>query len=268
MKKALYSSLAIHLLVFILISITLPEIKTKEIDFISIEIVNEEADENKITEEKVERKAVNKIKEKEVIKFKPQPPQKKPIIKKENIETNKITLKPKPPQKKPDFKIKEKEIKNNIDNKKTEDGDEVFDDMLKNLAEYDEQPIKPQKQIINKPKKEVEKSIEEIRNIQKSIIGKIYKQIKQNYSLPPAPDLKVLDDITVQLRIYVSPDGTINKTVVNKKSLKRAQEDSTYLPYVEAAQRAIKKLGKFSKLPEKEYNLWKIIDISFTPYQT
>ena len=92
--------------------------------------------------------------------------------------------------------------------------------------------------------------------------------IKENYSLPPAPDLRVLDDITVQLRIFVKPDGTINRTIVNKSSLIRAKEDPIYLPYVEAAQRAIRKLGKFSKLPEEEYNLWKIIDISFTPYQT
>ena len=47
-----------------------------------------------------------------------------------------------------------------------------------------------------------------------------------------------------------------------------SKEDPIYLPYVEAAQRAIRKLGKFSKLPEEEYNLWKIIDISFTPYET
>jgi len=273
LKKAFYSSLSIHLLVFILISVTLPEIKTKEIDFISIEIINEEVNENKIIEEKVVKEKVvkkneDKIKEKEVIKYKPQPPRKKPIIKKENNEVKKIAIKPKPPQKKPDFKIKEKEINKNIEDTQKENEDHIFDNMLKNLAKYEEQPTKPQKQIINKPKQESKKSIDEIKNIQRSIISKIYKQIKENYSLPPAPDLKVLDDITVQLRIYVSPDGTINKTVVNKNSLKRAAQDPTYLPYVEAAQRAIKKLGKFSKLPEKEYKLWKIIDISFTPYQT
>ena len=268
MKKAFYSSLTIHLLVFVLISITLPEIKTKEIDFISIEIVNEEVDKNKIIEKEIVKKTINKTKEKEIVKFKPQPPKKKPTIKKKNIENKKITLKPMPPQKKPEIKIKEKEIKKRIDNTKTNDEEEVFDDMLKNLAKYEEKPIQPQKQNTNKPKKEIKKSGEEIRNIKKSITEKIYKQIKENYSLPPAPDLKVLNDITVQLRIYLSPDGKINKTIVNKKSLKRAQQDPTYLPYVEAAQRAIKKLGKFSKLPEKEYNIWKIIDISFTPYQT
>ena len=96
----------------------------------------------------------------------------------------------------------------------------------------------------------------------------IYKQIKANYTLPPAPDLKVINDITVQLRIYVRPDGTIIKTIIDKGSLKKAQNDPTYLPYVEAAQRAIKKLGKFEKLPQEEYNLWKIVDIRFTPYET
>ena len=115
---------------------------------------------------------------------------------------------------------------------------------------------------------ETKRSKGELKNIQNAIISTIYRQIKENYTLPPAPDLKVLDDITVQLRIYVGPDGTINKTVVKKKSLSKAKDDPTYLPYVEAAQRAIKRLGKFSKLPEEEYNLWKIIDISFTPYQT
>ena len=266
MKKAFYSSLFIHLLVFILISVTLPEIKTKEIDYIAIEIINEEIKENKSTLEKEEIKTLKQAKVEKVVKLKPKPPKQKPEIKKENIEPKKIALKPQPPQKKPVFKTKEKENKD----VKTEniDQDELFDDMLKNLAKIEEQAIKPKKKIINKPKTETKRSKGELKNIQNAIISTIYRQIKENYTLPPAPDLKVLDDITVQLRIYVGPDGTINKTVVKKKSLIKAKDDPTYLPYVEAAQRAIKRLGKFSKLPEEEYNLWKIIDISFTPYQT
>lgn len=266
MKKAFYSSLSIHLLVFILISVTLPEIKTKEIDYIAIEIINEEVKENKSPLEKEEIKTLKQAKVEKIVKLKPKPPKQKPKIKKENIEPKKIALKPKPPQKKPIFKINEKENKDF--NTESKDQDEVFDDMLKNLAKIEEQPIKPKNKIINKPKTEAKRSKGELKNIQNSIISKIYKQIKENYTLPPAPDLKVLDDITVQLRIYVGPDGTINKTVVAKKSLSKAKDDPTYLPYVEAAQRAIKRLGKFSKLPEEEYNLWKIIDISFTPYQT
>ena len=264
MKKAFYSSLSIHLLVFILISVTLPEIKTKEIDYIAIEIINEEIKENKSTVEKKEIKTLKQAKVEKKVKLKPKPPKQKPEIKKENIEPKKVALKPQPPQKKPIFKTK----KNKDVDTKNNDQDEVFDDMLKNLAKIEEQPIKPKKKIINKPKTENKRSKGELKNIQNSIISKIYKQIKENYTLPPAPDLKVLDDITVQLRIYVGPDGTINKTVVKKKSLSKAKNDPTYLPYVEAAQRAIKRLGKFSKLPEEEYNLWKIIDISFTPYQT
>ena len=264
MKKAFYSSLSIHLLVFILISVTLPEIKTKEIDYIAIEIINEEIKENKSTIEKKEIKTLKQAKVEKKVKLKPKPPKQKPEIKKENIEPKKVALKPQPPQKKPIFKTKENK---DVDTKNN-DQDEVFDDMLKNLAKIEEQPIKPKKKIINKPKTENKRSKGELKNIQNSIISKIYKQIKENYTLPPAPDLKVLDDITVQLRIYVGPDGTINKTVVKKKSLSKAKNDPTYLPYVEAAQRAIKRLGKFSKLPEEEYNIWKIIDISFTPYQT
>ena len=266
MKKAFYSSLFIHLLVFILISVTLPEIKTKEIDYIAIEIINEEIKENKSTLEKEEIKTLKQAKAEKVVKLKPKPPKQKPEIKKENIEPKKIALKPQPPQKKPVFKTKEKENKDV--KSKNKDQDELFDDMLKNLAKIEEQTIKPKEKIINKPKTETKRSKGELKNIQNSIISKIYKQIKENYTLPPAPDLKVLDDITVQLRIYVGPDGTINKTIVKKKSLIKATDDPTYLPYVEAAQRAIKRLGKFSKLPEEEYNLWKIIDISFTPYQT
>jgi hypothetical protein len=253
----------------------LPEIKTKEIDYISVEIINETIDEKKgnigTQEEKkpldaIKQKPIKKIEQVEKIKFKPQPPKQKPSIKKENIEPKKLALKPQPPQKKPTFKPKINEIKKEIDN--TTNDDVVFDNMLKNIAKYEEQPIKPENKVINKTIEQTTRSPNEIQRIQNFIVGKIYKQIKENYSLPPAPDLTVLDDITVQLRIFVRQDGTINRTIVNKNSLKRAQADPTYLPYVEAAQRAIKKLGKFSKLPEEEYDLWKIIDISFTPYQT
>ena len=107
-----------------------------------------------------------------------------------------------------------------------------------------------------------------MKNIKKSIANSIWKQIRANYTNPPAPDLKLVNDIAVQIRIYVRPDGTINKTIIDKSSLKKAQNDPTYLPYVEAAQRAIRRLGKFKKLPPDEYNSWKIIDIRFTPYKT
>ena len=140
--------------------------------------------------------------------------------------------------------------------------------MLKNLSENKPKAIKPIKKIKNKTNTKPRRTQAEIKSIQKSIGNTIYKQIRENYTLPPAPDLKILNDITVQLRIYVRPDGTIIKTIVDKRSLKKSLNDSTYLPYVEAALRAIRKLYKFKKLPQEEYNSWKIIDIRFTPYET
>ena len=261
MKKAFYSSLFIHGLIFVFIFITLPKIKIKEIDYISVEIINEGV------KKEVEKKVVKEIKANKKTAIKVAPPKQKPkstpnineaveIIKKTNI-------KPKPPQKKPKEKKVEKPKEKNDDN--------LFDDMLKNLAENQPKPIKPIKPIkemIKKPQPQKKKSKEEIKNIKRSIANTIWKQIRENYTIPPAPDLKLVKDIGVQIRIYVRPDGTINKTVIDKSSLKKAQDDPTYLPYVEAAQRAIKRLGKFDKLPQEEYNSWKIIDIRFTPYKT
>ena len=53
MKNAVYTSLALHTLIFVLISITLPEIKTKRNNYIPIEIIVEEEDDDKIKEETV-----------------------------------------------------------------------------------------------------------------------------------------------------------------------------------------------------------------------
>ena len=273
MKKAFYSSLFIHGLIFVFIFITLPKIKIKEIDYISVEIINEGV------KKEVEKKVVKEIKANKKTAIKVAPPKQKPkstpkineaveIIKKTNI-------KPKPPQKKPKEKKVEKPKEKKVEKPKEKNDDNLFDDMLKNLAENQPEPIKPInkpikpiKEMIKKPQPQKKKSKEEIKNIKRSIANTIWKQIRENYTIPPAPDLKLVKDIGVQIRIYVRPDGTINKTVIDKSSLKKAQDDPTYLPYVEAAQRAIKRLGKFDKLPQEEYNSWKIIDIRFTPYKT
>ena len=255
-----------HLLIFVFISITLPEIKTKEIDYISIEIINE-----KVKEGKKETKEVKEVKEVKKFKVKPSPPKQKPLAipkKKISVVTKKVNITPKLPQKKPKIISPKDKVEKKIDNSKDKNNDNLFDDMLKNLAENQPKPIKPIKPIKNKTNTKPKKTKEEIKRTQKSISNSVYKQIRENYTLPPAPDLKVINDITVQLRIYVMPDGTITKIIVSKSSLKKAQDDSTYLPFVEAAQRAIRKLGKFTKLPQEEYNSWKIIDIRFTPYET
>ena len=277
MKKAFYSSLFIHLVVFIFISITLPEIKTKEIDYIAVEIIHEEVKKSKKIKEieEVEKiKEIKKIKEvKEVKKIEiiPAPPKQKPVILPKIAESIKIAekldIKPKIPIKKPEIKIKNKTVKkiNNAD--KTKDNDDIFDDMLKNLAENKPNPVKPKQEIKTEAITKPARTNREIKRIQKSIINIIYKQIKENYTIPPAQDI-IENKMVVQLRIYIRQDGTISRTLVKEESLKRAKSDSSYLPYVEAAQRAIRKVGKFKKLPQEEYDLWDIIDINFTPLKT
>jgi len=260
LKKAFYSSLFIHGLIFVFISITLPKIQTKEIDYISVEIINEGIKKEK----KITTVTVNKE-----TTIKASPPRQKPKNASKINEVveiiKKINIKPKPPQKKPKIITPKEKIIKKVENLKDKNNDNLFDDMLKNLAKNLPKPIKPiKKQLQNKQTK----SEEEIKNIKKSIANSIWKQIRANYTNPPAPDLKLVNDIAVQIRIYVRPDGTINKSVIDQSSLKKAQNDPTYLPYVEAAQRAIKRLGKFNKLPQEEYNSWKIIDIRFTPYKT
>ena len=51
----------------------------------------------------------------------------------------------------------------------------------------------------------------------------------------------------------------------NKNALKRAQNDPVYRSFLEAAERAVKKLSKFEKLPLDLYSHWDKISINFTP---
>ena len=269
MKKAFYSSLFIHGLIFVFIFITLPKIKTKEIDYISVEIINEGI--------KKEKKAIVvkeiKVNKKTAIKAAPpkQKPKSTPKINEAVEIIKKINIKPKPPQKKPKIIPPKEKIIQIKEKPKDKNDDDLFNDMLKNLAENQPKPIKPIKpikEIAKQPQTKQKKSKEEIKNIKRSIINSISIQIRANYTIPPVPDHKLANEIAVQIRIYVRPDGTINKTIIDKSSLKKAQDDPTYLPYVEAVQRALKRLGKFNKLPPEEYNFWKIINITFTPYKT
>lgn len=263
-----------HLIVFIFISITLPEIKTKEMDYIFVEIISEEIQETALNEEIKEVKEVKEVKKLEEIKqikINPSPPVKKPIIKPQINDTveiiKKIDIKPKAPVEKPKIKIKKEIVKQEINPEKIINSDDLFDDMLKNLAENQPKPIKPIQEVKTETKSITVRTNKEKKIITNSIVNTILQQIKANYTIPPAQDL-IVKKMVVQLRIYIRQDGTIWKTIVKAESLKRAKSDTTYLPYVEAAQRAIKKVGKLKRLPQKEYDLWDIVDINFTPFKT
>jgi len=263
-----------HITIFLLITVTLPEIKTKEIDFIPVEIIEEK--EIIVKEKKIVIKEKKIIKKKNIVKPKPKPkivanpvpPQKKPS--KLNIENlqkdNKIKnlqITPKVPIQKPEYIVK----KNN---------DEVFDDMLKNLAENE--PQKENKddfdKIVNKLAKNepnLNKKTDS-RNIKKPTIEamralerNIENQIRKYYTIPPGLDSVLLNDVTVPITINIRRDGTISRIIINKNAIKRAQSDNVYRSFLEAAERAVKKLEKFKKLPQDLYSHWDKISINFTP---
>ena len=258
-----------HITVFLLITVTLPEIKTKEIDFISVEIIEEK---EKIVKEKevIEKKNIVKPKPKPKPKIiaNPIPPQKKPSkLIKENLQkdnkTKNLQITPKIPIQKPKYIVK----KNN---------DEVFDDMLKNLAE--KEPQKENKddfdKIVNKlaknepnfNKKTDSKNIKKPTNETMIALERnIEKQIRKYYTIPPGLDSVLLNNLTVPITINIRRDGTITRIIINKSAIKRAQSDNVYRSFLEAAERAVKKLEKFEKLPQDLYSHWDKISISFTP---
>lgn len=259
-----------HAFVFLLISITLPEIKTKEIDFIPVEIIEEEEIKKKEIVKKInppkEEIKMNKPK----IINKPPPPQKKPVIseKKENILAEKEKFIPEIPIQKPKFKKekpKEKIIEKNED---------VFDDMLKNL----EKPEKIEEDKFNKivndlaindtKKEKTDKPINNVKVTNETLAilkSNITKQIRKHYTIPPALDSVLINDVRVPITITIRKDGKITRIIINKNALKRAQNDPVYRSFLEAAERAVKKLSKFEKLPLDLYSHWDKISINFTP---
>tara|TARA_B100000686_G_scaffold327034_1_gene385506 strand:+ start:2401 stop:3186 length:786 start_codon:yes stop_codon:yes gene_type:complete len=259
-----------HAFVFLLISITLPEIKTKEIDFIPVEIVEEK----EIKEKEIIKKVNTPKKEKKIHKpiiNNPPPPQKKPAIldKKENILAEKEKFIPEIPTQKPKFKAKKPK------EKIIEKNEDIFDDMLKNLEKPD--PIKEEDQFdkivndlaINNPKKEKTdkpKNNVKVTNETLAILkSNIKKQIRKHYTIPPALDSVLINDVKVPITITIRKDGKITRIIISKNALKRAQNDPIYRSFLEAAERAVKKLSKFDKLPLDLYSHWDKISINFTP---
>ncbi len=257
-----------HAFVFLLISITLPEIKTKEIDFIPVEIIEEkEIKKEKILKKINTEKNVKKVQKPKKINN-PPPPEKKPAVldKKESIVSEKEKFIPEIPIQKPKFKQekpKEKIVKKNED---------IFDDMLKNL----EKPDQTNKEnefdkiindlAINDPKKDQPKKNIKITNETLTILkSNITKQIRKHYTIPPALDSVLVNDVKVPITITIRRDGKITRIIINNNALKRAQNDPVYRSFLEAAERAVKKLSKFEKLPLDLYSHWDRISINFTP---
>ena len=93
----------------------------------------------------------------------------------------------------------------------------------------------------------------------------ITKQIRKHYTVPPALDSVLINDVKVPITITIRKDGKITRIIIGKIALKRAQNDPVYRSFLEAAERAVKKLSKFEKLPVDLYKHWDRISINFTP---
>ena len=279
MKNAVYTSLALHTLIFVLISITLPEIKTKEIDYIPIEIIVEEEDDDKIKEETVKnlpKEILAKNTEKRKAIIKPSLPREKPseVKKEENIISEKNKIIPKIPNQKPKFNIdkpKDKIIEKKIVKNDIEENKDIFDDMLKNL-EKPEQVNNNFEKIVNElaeKNSNIEKPLKKINLPTGDTLAKleqnIAKQIREHYTIPPALDSVLVNDVKVPITINIREDGTITRIIIDKDAIKKAQKDPVYRSFLEAAERAVKKLSKFDKLPLDLYSHWDKISINFTP---
>ena len=278
MRNAIYTSVGLHLFIFILISITLPEIKTKELDYIPVEIIIEDKKEE-FTEKKQKENIVKKIPEKkiEVTKpaIKPTLPQEKPSIIKNVQEpiSEKTKIVPQIPIQKPEFKMDEPQKKTTEIVKKEEKKD-IFDDMLKNLEKPEPEINKTNDfdEIVNELAEkniDIEKPIKKINKPSSDTLAKleqnIAKQIRKHYTIPPALDSVLVNNVKVPITISIREDGKITKIIIDKNAIKKAQKDPVYRSFLEAAERAVKKLSKFEKLPLDLYSHWDKISINFTP---
>ena len=275
MKNAIYTSIVMHALIFILITITLPEIKTKEIDFIPIEIIiDEEAteiqniDNKHLVEKEIDNKEIN------TIPNIPRPQQKpSEIIKEKNIIEEKTTFIPNIPSKKPEFNSVKPEVRP-IKKEEKVINDDIFDDMLKNLEkpEPDKNNNKDFDNIVkelalNNPSTEtpIYKDKKPSNTTLAKLEQNIANQIRKHYTIPPGLDSVLVSDVKVPITINIRKDGKITRIIINKNALKKAQNDPVYRSFLEAAERAVKKLSKFDKLPLDLYSHWDKISINFTP---
>ena len=99
--------------------------------------------------------------------------------------------------------------------------------------------------------------------IKQSIMRRIVYQITENYSLPVS--VHEIENINIKIKINIEKDGFIKTITLDEDTIQRAQNNPKYNIYVEAAERAIKKLGTFKDLPKKHYDLWNVIEINFSP---
>ena len=217
----------------------LPSLKSNALNYVSVEIITAKLEEPVKKEIiKPNRPKIKPLK-KEII---PSLPIDKLVIKQTNNDVSDPSkIVPDLPPTKPIFKK------------------DVFDDMLKNLAEDEPDSNSETIKELKKVNAENVTSKNSKASISPHLIAmKIARQINQNWTRPPG--LKNSDDMAVPVRIRLRIDGTIiNIRVLNRSS------DPTYIVYQEAAERALNRLKKFDGLPPDKYSSWKIVELNFIP---
>ena len=250
-----------------MIAINLPSFKKDNLNYISVEIFNTEEEKPPRPELKKPDNPVTKPLKREVLPSLPiAKPETLPVKKPEILPVKKPEILPVKtvetvPIEKPEINNKDllKTSPPDLPPKKPEIKKDIFDDMLKNLAE--EEPVSKTQN--REELKDLKNENQDQLHLSPIFIRKIVEQIYFHWMRPPG--LKKSDDMSVQIRIHLRTDGTIKKIIRSKQVLKKLN-NRTYLVYLEAAERALRRLEKFDGLPTNKYSTWKTIELNFKPY--
>ena len=94
--------------------------------------------------------------------------------------------------------------------------------------------------------------------------GAIRRQIERCWLVPAAIGAKNVEDIEVQIKMKLNPDGTLRAARIVDRF--RMETNLTYKAVAESALRAVRnpQCNKFN-LPLKKYDLWKDMVVTFSP---
>ena len=95
-----------------------------------------------------------------------------------------------------------------------------------------------------------------------SEIDTIRFQIQQCWSVPL--EVRHAEDLQVQIRIFLNPDGSLAKAPQIVNSL-RMQHDEFWRSAAESARRAVLKCSPLKNLPPEKYEHWREITLTFDP---
>ena len=242
-----------------MIVINFPSFKKENLNYISVEIFNTEEEKLLRPEPKKPDNPVTKPLKKEVLPSLPiEKPETLPVKRPEILPVKTFET---VPIEKPEINNRDllKTSSPDLPPKKPEIKKDIFDDMLKNLAE--EEPVSKTQN--REELKDLKNENQDQLHLSPILIRKIVEQLYIHWLRPPG--LKKSDDMSVQIRIHLRTDGTIKKIIRSKQVLKKLN-NRTYLVYLEAAERALRRLEKFDGLPTNKYSTWKTIELNFKPY--